>query len=99
VKGTYSWKYEEEDLDITGTVDFCLTPGDPGCRTFRNGDPGYPPDPPEIALYDATIMNFVVGEEIIELTKSQQKTLGKYFVDKIADEICYGIQEINLDLL
>ena len=30
-----------EDAEVEG--DFEYTPGDPGVRTFSNGDPGYPP--------------------------------------------------------
>ena len=31
------------------TVDAEVTEGDPGCRTLPNGDPGYPPSPPEVS--------------------------------------------------
>ena len=31
------------------TVDAEVTEGDPGCRTMRNGDPGWPPSPPEVS--------------------------------------------------
>jgi hypothetical protein len=98
MRGTYNWEYEEDGLNIEGTVEYCLTPGDPGCRTFRNGDPGYPPDPPEIELYDAIITSFIVMGEVFEFTEDQRKTLGKYFVNKIDGDICYAIQEINVDL-
>lgn len=30
--------------------DYDYLKGDPGCRTLPNGDPGWPPSPPEITL-------------------------------------------------
>ncbi len=35
-------------LQITCDVRYRLSAGSPGCHTLPNGDPGYPPDPPEI---------------------------------------------------
>lgn len=35
-------------LEVECVIQATVTPGDPGCRTLRNGDPGYPPTAPEL---------------------------------------------------
>lgn len=39
---------ERPDGEHTVQIAADMVPGDPGCRTMRNGDPGWPPSPPEI---------------------------------------------------
>jgi hypothetical protein len=38
--------YDDEEW----TVDYDYSPGRPGVHTLRNGDPGYPDDPPELSI-------------------------------------------------
>lgn len=38
----------DDELEVE--IEYDYTPGDPGCRTLRNGDPGWPPSPPEIEI-------------------------------------------------
>ena len=52
------------DLEIEGKEVECLieydyTPGDPGCHTMRNGDPGWPPTGPEITINRITTVSGV----------------------------------------
>ena len=42
-------------LEVPVTVKVLIYPGDPGVRTFSNGDPGYPPTPPEFEFSEAWI--------------------------------------------
>ena len=60
IKGIHNWFLylgEDEELEIEGTVKYCVTPGDPGCRYTPNGD-GWPPSPPECEFYDPRITKF-----------------------------------------
>ncbi len=44
-------EFTRENADGTESefeADIAYSPGDPGCRTMRNGDPGWPPDPPNV---------------------------------------------------
>lgn len=40
------------ELEIT----FTATKGDPGCKYQRNGDPGWPPEPPEVDFVSAKLI-------------------------------------------
>jgi len=40
--------------DEEWTAHFHYSPGSPGCHTQRNGDPGWPPDPPEVEVESLT---------------------------------------------
>lgn len=95
VKGEHGWVVEVEGEDhtltIEGTVDYDVTPGDPGVRTFRNGDPGYPPTPPEVEFYNEAIdkvtislggNNVLLGDFVIQnknLAESQRKQFLEMF--------------------
>ena len=48
---THSIEYNGEPAELDGTLQVNFIPGDPGVRTFSNGDPGYPPTPPEIEVH------------------------------------------------
>lgn len=73
------------ELQIEGTANYTVTPGDPGVRTFRNGDPGYPPSPPEVEFFNEAIDkvtfsvggdNVILGDFVVHnkyLTESQRK--------------------------
>jgi hypothetical protein len=37
-------------IEIEIEVEGSYTPGDPGVYTYSNGDPGYPPTPPEFYI-------------------------------------------------
>lgn len=39
-----------DSREIPVTVHYYYIPGDPGCRTMRNGDPGWPPTAPEVEI-------------------------------------------------
>lgn len=43
-----------EQLDPELDIDCTYRPGDPGCHTLPNGDPGYPPEAPEIDIHSIT---------------------------------------------
>ena len=42
--------WDEGEAEYTAHFDY--SPGRPGVHTLRNGDPGYPDDPPELELTD-----------------------------------------------
>ena len=47
--------------------------GDPGCRTMRNGDPGWPPTPDDVEVME------VDGIEVEDLTQEE--------LDKIDEQV------------
>ena len=47
MKSSTTITYKDAELEVT----FYYTPGDPGVYTYSNGDPGYPPSPPELEIY------------------------------------------------
>lgn len=63
---------ENQELSVEGTVEYTVTPGDPGCRYTRNGD-GWPPTPPEVEFYNERITKVMLScgelETIISLEK------------------------------
>ena len=46
---------------VEGAVDYSIIPGDPGCRTMRNGDPGYPPSPPEVEFFKPSLTKITIS--------------------------------------
>jgi hypothetical protein len=94
--GSHQWNDTIEllgnsELQIEGTADYTVTPGDPGVRTFRNGDPGYPPSPPEVEFFNEAIDKVTIsievehvftGEFVVynkDLTESQRKQFLELF--------------------
>ena len=47
MKSSTTVEYKGAELEVM----FYYTPGDPGVYTYSNGDPGYPPSPPELEIY------------------------------------------------
>ena len=47
MKSSTTITYKGAELE----VEFYCTPGDPGVYTYSNGDPGYPPTPPEFEIH------------------------------------------------
>lgn len=43
-----------EQVEPELEIDCTYRPGDPGCRTLPNGDPGYPPEAPEVEIHSIT---------------------------------------------
>lgn len=56
----------EDDAEIDVMVIGTYIPGLKGCRTLRNGDPGYPDEPS-----DAELLHALVGGVEFELTDSE----------------------------
>lgn len=54
---TQSVPVEIEDTEILADVTYVYTKGDPGCMYQRNGDPGWPPEPPECEVVKVQIAN------------------------------------------
>ena len=48
---------EEVEAEVVCTYH----PGDPGCRTQRNGDPGWPPDPAQVEIEEVRRADGVVA--------------------------------------
>lgn len=48
---TVSLFYGDTELVVTGNYSL----GEPGRMYLPNGDPGYPPEPPEFEIYEITI--------------------------------------------
>jgi len=74
---TITWN--NADIDVS----FNYYPGDPGVRTYSNGDPGYPPSPPEFEIISVDFKgtnvtdlfdddDFVRMEELIESSRDDE---------------------------
>jgi hypothetical protein len=48
-------RIEIEGVTVIGSVTYRYQKGDPGCMYPRNGDPGWPPEPPEIEVLAAKV--------------------------------------------
>ena len=48
-------RFEIEGSEVIGSVTYRYKKGDPGCMYQRNGDPGWPPEPPEIEVLSAQV--------------------------------------------
>jgi hypothetical protein len=63
-------------------VSYDHTPGDPGCHTMRNGDPGWPSSPAEC---DLTAVVDEAGNDILtSITKEQRDALEQDAFDHVA---------------
>lgn len=51
----HSSKLSFRGLDLQ--VDYCYSPGRPGCHTLPNGDPGYPEELPEVEISAVRLWN------------------------------------------
>ncbi|MFA5420155.1 MAG: hypothetical protein WC341_17010 [Bacteroidales bacterium] len=86
---SYEWMFESEngELIVMGQVEYSIIPGDPGVRTFRNGDPGYPPTPAEVVFWKPTITKVIVGKhEIITIEEGLQQQ-SEFFFQKIQESL------------
>jgi hypothetical protein len=58
-----------EDVAVVVTANYLA--GSPGARTLSNGDPGYPPDPPEVEICQVALADAVAswdkGKDITSL--------------------------------
>jgi hypothetical protein len=64
--GTHDWVAfigHDQLITIEGTVEYTVTPGVKGCHTQRNGDPGWPDDPPECELETPTVTTITFAGE------------------------------------
>lgn len=51
MRGNFDYTIEGEDgEEIEVTVYYNYSPGQKGCMHLRNGDPGYPDEPPEVEI-------------------------------------------------
>lgn len=48
-------RIDVEGVTLLGSVTYRYQKGDPGCIYQRNGDPGWPPEPPEIEVTAAEV--------------------------------------------
>jgi hypothetical protein len=48
---------EGETIYLKVDVTYTYLPGNPGVRTHRNGDPGWPPDPAELDLLSVVLID------------------------------------------
>jgi len=49
--------------DATVIVEYEYTPGRPGMRTLRNGDPGYPDEPAEVVIVQVLVNGAMVDAD------------------------------------
>jgi len=75
------------------TVEY--TPGSPGVHTLRNGDPGYPPDPPEWDVTEVAI--FEVNGRILSkpalLPSANIQEFCKTFSEEIEDAVTTAAED------
>lgn len=60
---THNWTYPENDdqpLSVTGTIEYIILKGSPGCHTLPNGDPGYPPEGDEVEFDKPEITSITI---------------------------------------
>ena len=70
-------------------VEVSYTPGDPGCRTMRNGDPGWPPSPAEVEI-ESGLVNVDgrwIDLDLSKLTKAEVEAVEE------AAEAAFGTRE------
>jgi hypothetical protein len=65
--------------DATVIVEYEYTPGRPGMRTLRNGDPGYPDEPAEVV-----IVQVLVNGAMVDADKFADSVLDQW-IDDIRD--------------
>ena len=64
-KLTFTFSVTRYNLDIEGTCTGYFQPGSPAVMYLRNGDPGYPADPPEFEPEEITITD-IAGQKLAE---------------------------------
>ena len=57
--------------EVECLIEYDFSPGDPGCHTMRNGDPGWPPTGADI---DITCITTVSGVDITKLFDGKDKS-------------------------
>jgi hypothetical protein len=62
--------------DATVIVEYEYTPGRPGMRTLRNGDPGYPDEPAEVV-----IVQVLVNGAMVDADKFADSVLDQWIQD------------------
>jgi len=74
--------------DLSFEVDFDFTPGDPGRMYLANGDPGYPPEPPE---WDVTAVRLVNPDDKkanpVDVTGVMNNQMMDYFNEQVGENI------------
>lgn len=83
MKVNFFFSVERDGQEIELEIDASCTPGDPGCHTLRNGDPGYPPEPPEAEILKVTRLDS--NEEFI-LTDPEWMAATEKAIEKAAEE-------------
>jgi hypothetical protein len=48
---------EGETVYVKADITYTYLPGTPGCRTLSNGDPGWPPEPAEVEVLSAVLID------------------------------------------
>lgn len=63
MKVTIEWPvYDADDNETIYEITCGLTKGSPGCMYLPNGDPGYPPEPPECDIETVKLNGVEVKE-------------------------------------
>lgn len=66
-------------------IEYAYTPGDPGCRTLPNGDPGYPGTGPAVEWLTARLI----------LSHGQESPVSHRYGDPIDWDDLIGVLELN----
>jgi len=89
------------------TAWFDYSPGRPGVHTLRNGDPGYPDDPPELCITDLERFNCCLpvidenGDGILtdEQYESVERQVGDWICEQEAAALEGEYEHFRLHLL
>ena len=81
----YTWETELDDkpISVVYEVMFNYKRGSPEVRTLRNGDPGYPADPPSIALIGFSCLSVVKNGEKLNHTVDEEIDWENRFDDEV----------------
>ncbi len=77
--------YGDTELVVTGKY----TPRVPGCMYLPNGDPGYPEEPAEFEIHEATIGDY----DVMPLLECCWTKDGKHLLDEIEVECLENVDD------
>jgi len=93
-KSSIEWDYETDELSAEGTVEYTYIPGSEGLYAFPNGDPGYPPDPPEVEFYGHKLTQLIIaGQDITKLIQSKNHEIALDLFGYVEDRMYYRVLE------
>jgi hypothetical protein len=88
ITGTHKWTYEGEVVVVEGEVDYTIIPGCRGCRTMRNGDPGWPDDPPEVEFSNPVVTKITAEGEELKIYTPARGWFDKCDQEALMDHLC-----------